>query len=85
MTKFEFDNKISLGNVITIAFAIFAIIGAYYDLRSRADNMMKETADNKHKIMQFEQEFVRKDIFNETKTKLDRIELKLDRLIERAN
>ena len=79
MTKLEFDNKISLGNIITVALSVLAIIGAYYDLISRDEqNTNRINATEAHL-----KEFVRKDVFEQTEKKLDRIELKLDRLIER--
>ena len=85
MTRFEFDNKITIGNVITIAISLFALIGAWYNLKAETISNQKRIESTEINLRQIPFEYVRKDIFNATELRLQRIEQKLDRLIERAN
>ena len=85
MTRFEFDNKITLGNIITIVLSLLAVIGGWYSLKADTEQATLRLDNMDLHIREIKIEYVRKDLFNETKQKLDRIEGKLDRLIERAN
>ena len=85
MTRFEFDNKITVGNLITIVVAMLAIIGAWYSLKHETESNAKRLDNTEIVLKQLPIEYVRKDVFNATENRLQRIEQKLDRLIERGN
>ena len=54
MTRLQFDNKISLGHLITAFVLIVGIIGSYYDLSTSQKNLAAEIAQRRGEIATIE-------------------------------
>jgi predicted esterase len=88
MTKPEFDPKITLGNLITIAGAIVAIFASYYSLKANSESNSQRIERAEYSIKEFERITVRKDVFNEFQKQINTMEnqvnsmnLKLDQIL----
>ena len=54
MTGLQFDNKISLGHILTAVVLIIGIIGSYYDLSTSQKNLATEIAQRRGEIATIE-------------------------------
>jgi len=82
MTKPNFDMTINMGNVITMLALCIASIIAYTTLQNTANINTREIERIHKVVITMPIDYIKRNEFEAYKQRLDRIESKLDRLIE---
>ena len=79
--QWRLSREVSVANVVTLLVIVFSVLGAYYSLVGRVASAEQMLASQKYTDDRQDAEAIRTNA--QVQMALDRINLKLDRLIER--